>query len=110
MKLRFAQQMTFLSATELEPETHRWLGSLTPTLRPDSLARDYPQVANRIAFLWPEPTLMRRYFDDLTQDEYGGPPPLSAEAVLEIDMLRAAYASLHPVPADSTRGLSEGRV
>lgn len=97
---RFAQQMTFLSATELEPDTLKWLDGLRDRQRPVVLARDYPRVTNRIAFLWQEPPLMRKYFEDLTLADSGGRKGFTPEAMLEIGTLRNVYDRLHPVSTD----------
>lgn len=68
---------------ELAHPTFMWLAQLPGNMRPASLARQYPRIANKIAELWKLPLYCERYFDELMIDRRGNrlgfPPKIAAE-------------------------------
>ncbi|HYD60098.1 MAG TPA: hypothetical protein VEC35_07070 [Noviherbaspirillum sp.] len=82
-----------LSSSDLSPIAFKWLAALPREVRPNSLARQFPRIANRLAEIWKRPLQCERYIDDLMIDLRGGrqgfPPAVAAEiAALKVHFLR----------------------
>lgn len=85
----------------LDDRAKKWLASLEEKIRPSALAEKYPRIANRIALLWTEPELMRKYFDEVMVDERGGRAGFAEDIMTEMATLRHFYDSeVHPVKTD----------
>lgn len=60
-----------------------WLRRLPAARRPLKLCARYPRVANRIAWVWPDPVAAEQVLEDLLVDHRGGrrgfPRPIQAE-------------------------------
>lgn len=87
------------SAQELAADTFKWLAAMPREARPNTLAREYPRIANRLAEIWNRPLQCERYIDDLMMDlrgaRQGFPPPVAAEiAALKVHFLRTT-SSVH---------------
>jgi hypothetical protein len=81
------------SSSDLTPLAFKWLAALPREARPNSLARQFPRIANRLAEIWKRPLQCERYIDDLMIDLRGGrqgfPPAVAAEiAALKVHFLR----------------------
>ena len=62
-----------------------WLLALPPTLRPQSLSRQFPRITNALAEVWNEPEQCQAAFDRLLRDERKGrkgfPPVVHDELI-----------------------------
>ena len=81
------------SSSDLTPVAFKWLAALPKEVRPNSLAKQFPRIANRLAEIWKRPLQCERYIDDLMIDLRGGrqgfPPSVAAEiATLKVHFLR----------------------
>jgi hypothetical protein len=54
------------------PRTLKWAASLPPDIRPISLLRRYPRIANLIAATWSDAKAFERYMESLLTDKRGG--------------------------------------
>jgi hypothetical protein len=76
--------------------TTLWMAELPPAVRPITLARKFPRIANSIADLWRRVARCEEYLDTLVVDLRGdrsGFPPAVAQ---ELAALHGYYAELHP--------------
>lgn len=81
------------ASSDLSPVTFKWLAALPREVRPNSLAKQFPRIANRLAEIWKRPLQCERYIDDLMIDLRGGrqgfPPSVAAEiAALKVHFVR----------------------
>jgi hypothetical protein len=62
-----------------------WRERFTPDLRPITLCRRYPRIANRLALCWDDRTLTAKVFHDLLVDRRGNrrgfPPEVQRELI-----------------------------
>jgi hypothetical protein len=68
--------------------TRQWVRRLPARRRPLALCALYPHVANRLAWVWPEPGLSTQLLDELLQDRRGGRRGFPASVVRELQRLR----------------------
>ncbi|QYY28072.1 MULTISPECIES: hypothetical protein [Cupriavidus] len=66
----------------------RWLMSLPPEARPMELCRRYPRIGNQLAALWPHPTAIRAYLEDLLIDKRGGRQGFPGGIATELSQLQ----------------------
>ena len=79
------------TVNRLLSSTIDWLAGLPPNVRPLTLARKFPRVANRIAKEWREPSACRRDFDDLVYDKRGTRRGFPPDVYVELLALRDYY-------------------
>lgn len=90
-----------LSETTLDERAQKWLDTLNEKVRPKSLATKYPRIVNRLALLWTEPHLMRKYIDEIVVDGRGDREGFPLDVLTEIATLRHFYDNeVHPVKGD----------
>jgi|KBSMisStaDraftv2_1062788.scaffolds.fasta_scaffold25309_4 hypothetical protein len=80
----------------LTDETSRWLAGLPMKVRPLSLARKYPRIANGVADLWREVANCKEYLDSLVVDLRGDRSGFPPDVATELLALRSHYSELHP--------------
>lgn len=66
----------------------RWLASLPAGARPMELCRRYPRIGNQLAALWPHPTAIRAYLEDLLIDKRGGRQGFPGGIAIELSQLQ----------------------
>ena len=76
---------------ELSGEAIHFLASLEGNIRPESTAKQFPRIINRIASLWKKPLLMDNYFEDLLIDQRGDRKGFPLQVAIEIATLREFY-------------------
>lgn len=81
---------------DLHPLTFKWLASLPPKQRPQALPRQYPRIANRLAYLWKRRQQCERYLDELAVDQRGSRRGFPAEVAREIGALKLLYVAQNP--------------
>ena len=64
-------------------------------VRPITLARRFPRIANSIAELWPRIAECEEYLDTLVVDRRGGRTGFRPEVAQELTVLRRHFAELH---------------
>ncbi|HET7774135.1 MAG TPA: hypothetical protein VFK82_09950 [Burkholderiaceae bacterium] len=90
---------------DLLPETCRWFDRLPDYLSPEATAVEYPAIANRLAWLWPEPMAAMRYLDDLILDQGTGQRTFPMHVLFELVALKAWLDEMRSGPAGSAFGL-----
>ncbi len=101
MSEQASQSTAKQEATELNAQAFRWLASFGENTRPKFLPQNYPRIANRIALLWSEPTLMRPYLDELMVDGRGNREGFPQEVLIELGSLKHLYnKELYPEQTD----------
>jgi hypothetical protein len=80
---------------QLLPAARRWADLLPQALRPVHLMEQYPWVANRIAFAWPDPRAVHDVLDDLLIDRRGGRRGFPPCVLVELMMLRSLVDGAH---------------
>lgn len=99
--LKMTQIATSAETAELTPRAMKWLATLTDKVRPELLPRSYPRIANKLAELWSEPDLTRKYAEELLVDRRGDRAGFPQEVILEIGTLMHFYdKELHPIQGD----------
>jgi len=88
---------------ELLPSTFRWLGMLPTGVRPMRLGQQFPRIANKLAILWEEPAVCRKYLTSLMLDDRGDRAGFPPEVIMELGTLDT-YMDTGIVPARSTLG------
>ena len=81
------------SDNALNGTARHWLRSLPARRRPLRLCTDYPRVANRLAWCWPDAELSAQAIDDLLIDRRGGRrgfPPLVQRELRRLREFNAA--------------------
>jgi hypothetical protein len=84
-------------AEEPLPQTMTWAAKLPRDIRPMSLIRAYPRIANLMATRWTDPTSFRPYIDELFVDRRGNRQGFPPEVMAELFALRGYYEELHPL-------------
>jgi hypothetical protein len=54
---------------ELMASAIRWIALLPKGVRPIELGRQFPRIANRLAMLWVEPSIFKKYLNSLLIDD-----------------------------------------
>jgi len=99
--LKMTQIATSAETAELTPRAMKWLATLNDKVRPELLPRSYPRIANKLAELWSEPDLTRKYAEELLVDRRGDRAGFPQEVILEIGTLMHFYdKELHPIQGD----------
>jgi hypothetical protein len=84
------------------PATLRWIDGLPSDVRPLSLLRDFPRIANGVARAWNDSDVLATYLDSLLHDRRGGrrgfPADVHAELMTLHDYAEGRYQAL-PVRA-----------
>src|SRR6202521_475085 len=75
--------------TELLPSTFRWLGILPKGVRPMRLGQQFPRIANKLAILWEEPAVCRKFLTSLMLDDRGDRAGFPPEVIMELGALEA---------------------
>ena len=78
------------------PQTMTWAAKLPRDIRPMTLLRTYPRIANFMAAAWPDPTSFRPYIDELFVDRRGNRQGFPPDVMAELFALRGFYEELHP--------------
>ena len=89
------------------PSTFRWIASLPREIRPLSLLKHFPRIANMLAQAWHEPVAFREYMFDLLIDRRGGRQGFPQEVRSELLKLRAYFDHVHPLAPTIGRQASE---
>lgn len=90
---------------ELLPETCRWFDRLPDYLSPEFTAIQHASIANRLAWLWPEPLAAMRYLDGLILDQGTGQRTFSMDVLFELVALKAWLDEMQATSAGSAFGL-----
>ena len=90
---------------ELLAETCRWFDRLPDYLSPEFTAVEHPSIANRLAWLWPEPKATMRYLDDLILDQGTGARTFSMDVLFELVALKAWLDEAQAASASGAFGL-----
>jgi hypothetical protein len=90
---------------ELLPETCRWFDRLPDYLSPEFTAIEHASIANRLAWLWPEPLAAMRYLDGLILDQGTGQRTFSMDVLFELVALKAWLDEMQASAAGSAFGL-----
>ena len=77
-------------------ETSLWIAELPANVRPITLARQFPRIANSIAELWRRVARCKEYLDTLVVDERGDRSGFPPEVAQELTELHEYYTALHP--------------
>jgi hypothetical protein len=91
------------SDNALNGTSRQWLRSLPARRRPLRLCTDYPRVANRIAWCWPDAELAAQVLDDLLVDRRGGRRGFPAPVQRELRRLQEFNAAQRVEPAPARR-------
>ena len=78
------------------PVTFRWIARLPAGVRPLTLLREFPRIANALALEWRDPELFRTRLYDLLVDKRGNRRGFPADVQAELLALRA-YFDVHCV-------------
>ena len=89
--LRRAQPLNHLL-----PVTHRWIARLPAEIRPLSLLRKFPRIANVLARAWPDAQTYAASIDALLHDQRGGRLGFPVDVQSELLMLRAFIEGRYP--------------
>jgi hypothetical protein len=80
------------------PSTVRWIETLPSAIRPRSLLRSFPRIANALARGWNDPANASSYLDSLLHDRRGGrqgfPADVQAELMTLHDYVDGRYRGL----------------
>lgn len=76
----------------LAAQVARWMESLPETLRPVTIAEQFPRIAERLSLIWVSPSDARSYLDGLLIDDRGSRQGFPAEAASELLRLSAHLA------------------
>ena len=79
------------------PATRRWINSIPPEYRPQTLPIRFGRIANLIAASWDNPKDCTAYISSLLHDRRGGRKGFPPEVVQDLRDLRVYYAALHPL-------------
>jgi hypothetical protein len=89
--------------TALLPSTFRWLAMLPKGVRPMTLGQQFPRIANKLAILWEEPAVCRKFLTSFMLDDRGDRDGFPPEVIMELSTLEA-YIDTGAVPARPTLG------
>jgi hypothetical protein len=91
-----AVQRASQSSAVLRDATTLWMAGLPQAVRPITLARKFPRIANSIAELWRRVARCEEYLDTLVVDLRGDRKGFPPEVAQELTALRSYYSELHP--------------
>jgi len=92
----WTKRRTTEPANGLLKPTFTWASTLPIEIQPRSLLYKFPRIANLLAAMWPDPTSLRRYIDDLLVDKRGNRQGFPVEVLRELFELRAYYDEQYP--------------
>jgi hypothetical protein len=84
-------------ANTVLPLTRRWMNSIPPEYRPQTLPIRFGRIANLLAASWDNPKECTAYISSLLHDNRGTRKGFPPEVMQDIRDLRVYYASLHPL-------------
>lgn len=84
-------------ANVILPLTRRWINSIPPEYRPQTLPIRFGRIANLLAASWDNPKECTAYISSLLHDSRGGRKGFPPEVVQDLLDLRVYYAALHPL-------------
>ena len=84
-------------ANTILPLTRRWMGTIPPEYRPQTLPIRFGRIANLLAANWDNPKDCSAYISSLLHDRRGGRKGFPPEVLQDIRDLRVYYAKLHPI-------------
>ncbi len=73
------------------PTTIKWVAGLPAKVRPLSLLREFPRIANDLARAWPDAPSFAASMDSLLHDRRGGRRGFSGDVQSELRMLRCCF-------------------
>jgi hypothetical protein len=79
------------------PLTRRWMKSIPPEYRPQTLPIRFGRIANLLAAHWDDPKHCTAYITSLLRDTRGNRKGFPPEVQQDILDLRVYYAALHPI-------------
>jgi len=82
----------YAPANILIPPTVKWVESLPPNIRPNTLLRQYARIANLIAAAWKDPQALDSYMQSLLTDKRGNRKGFSKEVMDELIALQRYHA------------------
>ena len=89
-------ERTSQTSSVLTDETSRWIAGLPPDVRPVTLARKFPRIANSIAELWRRVARCEEYLATLVVDQRGDRSGFPPDVARELTALCNYYTVLHP--------------
>jgi hypothetical protein len=92
----------------LLPSRFRWLSMLPKGVRPMRLGQEFPRIANKLAILWEEPAVCRKFLTSFMLDDRGDRHGFPPEVIMELSALEV-YIDTGVVPARSTLQKSESK-
>ena len=84
-------------ANTVLPQTRRWMNSIPPEYRPQTLPIRFGRIANLLAASWDNPKECTAYISSLLHDNRGSRKGFPPEVMQDIRDLRVYYAALHPL-------------
>jgi hypothetical protein len=78
------------------PVTIRWVARLPAEVRPVTLLRQFPRIANVVARAWNDAAEIQAVLDDLLVDRRGGRQGFPLEVTEELLVLRDYYQGRYP--------------
>ena len=88
----------------LSDAARSWMQHLPEPVGPNRLCSLYPRIANRLAFLWPDPGLTEHFLDELLVDRRDGregfPPDVTVE-LLVLHRFNSRRLYVDPSPGDA---------
>jgi hypothetical protein len=96
----------------LAAQVARWMESLPETLRPVTVAAQFPRIAERLSLIWVSPSDARNYLEELLIDDRGtrqGFPPEAASELLRLSAHLAERLDTSTVRAGSNWGRALGK-
>jgi len=78
-------------ANILVPPTLKWLETVPANVRPHTLVRQYPRIANLIAAAWRDPKAFYAYMESLLHDKRGNRKGFPPEVLHELVALQQYY-------------------
>src|SRR5580765_3129132 len=86
------QQRRWAPANILVPPTVKWVESLPPNIRPNTLLRQYARIANLIAAAWKDPKAFDSYMESLLTDKRGNRKGFPKDVMEELIALQRYHA------------------
>jgi hypothetical protein len=88
----------------LSDAARSWMQRLPEQVAPNRVCSLYPRIANRLAFLWPDPGLTEHFLDELLVDRRDGrqgfPPDVTVE-LLTLHRYNSRRLYVTPTPEDA---------
>ncbi len=78
------------------PATGRWIAQLPADIRPLSLLREFPRIANVLARAWPDASSFAAHMESLLHDRRGGRRGFPGDVQSDLLMLRDFFEGRYP--------------